>query len=118
MSKKESVAADPLHAIVLLPCPFCGSPARCWDRGSYSEIECDGCDAIGPCGGDEREAAERWNKRRSDGLRNWLKAEGDKADAFAIQHSGFGSITAIVRRDVYRRTEKQCEKLLDRPVGP
>jgi len=69
-------AADPLHGVVLLPCPFCGGNARIEEgfdidcESTTATIYCTGCEAMfGPEYpddiGDVVEFMGRWNNRVS-----------------------------------------------------
>lgn len=50
--------------IKLKPCPFCGKvTARLHDSCCW--IVCPSCDAEGPCGKDETDAINEWNKRHA-----------------------------------------------------
>jgi Lar family restriction alleviation protein len=126
MTKPKDSTRKRDHVVVLLPCPFCGCGDVYIDEaddGFARWVSCDECETTGPVNpkgnfeNSHRDVAEAWNRRRSDGLRHWLRSEGDKCDEAAKRNSGVGSITPIVARDVYRRAEKQAEKLLDVPVG-
>lgn len=108
--------------VVLLPCPFCGvSPLleQSFDidcESTTAWITCEGCDCkYGPLYPDTKQDVidwmEGWNKRRSDGLRNWAKAELAKEwNEAAIRPTG-----QAVR--AYEAMLRQAKKLLDVPVG-
>lgn len=54
----------------LKPCPFCGGKAFLW-RYSYKTsrvvcVECGACGAAGNGEGEEKVAAEAWNRRYND----------------------------------------------------
>lgn len=85
------------------------------DDGFARWVSCGKCEADGPVNpkgnakNSHQDVADAWNARRSDGLRNWLKAEMAKfPDDYGVVNQA--------KRDAYRLMQKQAEKLLDRPV--
>ena len=60
-----------MAGIKLKPCPFCGGKASIW--GKDYNIKVAGCNNIFGCGAEggmactEREAADKWNRRVTDG---------------------------------------------------
>ena len=93
----------------LKPCPFCGSTEvdisflYC-RRRAY----CMKCYAQGPISYESRESAiESWNRRRADGLRNFIDAEHKKA---------FGE-SKLQAAKAYFAVLTQFDKLLSRSMG-
>jgi hypothetical protein len=115
MSEQDKPATVPsVDDVVLLPCPCCGGSTNsgCYDDGGGDEwwVECSRCELSLGNRKSEQAAREAWNKRRSDGLRNWLKAELAKARE---------SYDPCDWKDcaIYEAALKQAKKLLDVPVG-
>lgn len=64
----------------LLPCPFCGGPARVL-TDQVSVAMCDGCDAEGPASESEEGAIRQWNRRAIDSATASLRAEVERLTA-------------------------------------
>lgn len=94
----------------LKPCPFCGSTAlRSKLRGIRWRIECVNCGSVGPVShiGHQEKGVEAWNKRRADGLRNFLDAEHKKAFGESKLQAAKAYFAALI----------QFDKLLGKSMG-
>jgi Lar family restriction alleviation protein len=93
----------------LKPCPFCGSTrlGTEWD-GFSRRVRCYDCIATGPVSQKDRDGAvEAWNKRRADGLRNFLDAEHKKAFGESKLQAAKAYFAALI----------QFDKLLGKSMG-
>jgi len=65
---KETTVSNPVEAVVMLPCPFCGGKAKLYG-GAYSQetydAACTKCRASTSGTMDRQESIDRWNKRAS-----------------------------------------------------
>lgn len=97
---------------VLQPCPFCGSNDLSMD---FNLVVCQKCGCEGPLVLDhddhtiptDVEVADAWNRRRVDGLRNWLRVSRDLSM----------SVGGTAEARAYQNTLRQLEKLLDQRLG-
>jgi hypothetical protein len=66
MQNDETPPANPVHDLVLLPCPFCGEAPRRFTSPTWRySVECVGCD-IRKQGMTAQESADKWNRRHVD----------------------------------------------------
>ncbi len=103
--------AAPAPLLRLRPCPCCGHEAEresiTDDYGTVYRIECTGCGLRIESGISLDIIAPAWNMRRSDGLRNWIKAKERKLKMEAPP----SQISYV-----YRGCEAQAAEILDKPV--
>lgn len=81
------------HAVVLLPCPYCGDEARLREADALEVwyVDCTCCGARQEATTRQR-AIAAWNNRRANGFVNWLESEMEKASGASYLDKRYQSL--------------------------